>query len=132
MTRLKYYEIEVSPEMAKEWLEKNNQKTNRKIDRKQVEKYKREIKSGNWMLNGDTIRFYISGTLADGQHRLIAIVETGITVLCSIIENVPDEAKSTIDVGKSRKNTDVFVLSKVKCSGRIFKSGSQRKTQICP
>ena len=118
--KLKYYEVEVTPEMAKDWLDKNNQKTNRKIDRRQVEKYKRELKSGNWMLNGDAIRFYVSGSLSDGQHRLTAIYETGITTLCSIIENIPDEAKSTIDVGKSRKNNDVFTLSNVKFGNKMI------------
>lgn len=79
----------IDPELAKRYLEKNE--NNRSISRKAVEKYKRDIASGEWTLNGETISFYKSGRLKNGQHRLTAIVEVGIGAWIIVVRNIADE-----------------------------------------
>lgn len=79
----------IDPELARRYLGKNI--GNRKISKKAVNKYKRIIKSGSWKLNGETIAFYKSGRLKDGQHRLTAIVEAGRGIWSVVVRGVDDE-----------------------------------------
>ena len=70
--------MKVSPEMATKWLEKNI--VNRRIRDYKVNAYARDMKNGDWRLNGEAIVFNKSGQLVDGQHRLNAIAKSGVTV----------------------------------------------------
>lgn len=60
----------ITPERAAEMLSKN--KSNRKINQANVRRIADDMLTGNYKLNGETIKFYADGTLADGQHRLTA------------------------------------------------------------
>ena len=64
--------ITVTPEIAQEFLERNH--NNRKIKPRKVDKFAYQLSQGQWITNGDTIRFDVKGTLIDGQHRLKAVV----------------------------------------------------------
>lgn len=70
--------VEVSPELAKEWLKSNT--FNRKVSQSTVNRYARDMASGNWRLNHQGIAFDGQGVLVDGQHRLEAISKSGATV----------------------------------------------------
>jgi hypothetical protein len=52
-----------------------------------------------------------SGKLVDGQHRLHAIVKSGIPTPVLVFENVPPETFSVLDTGKRRSGGDVLALS---------------------
>lgn len=70
--------VEVSPELAKEWLRSNT--FNRKVSPSTVSKYARDMSSGDWRLNHQGIAFDDQGVLVDGQHRLHAVIKSGSTV----------------------------------------------------
>lgn len=57
--------------------------------------------SGKWELNGATIVFNCDGTLNDGQHRLEAIVKSGVAVQSFVVRGVTCGAKH-IDRNKPR------------------------------
>lgn len=57
-------------------------------------------------LNGETIKFDKDGKLLDGQHRLAAIVMSGVTKLIYVAYNVPRSAIITIDTGRNRSFSD--------------------------
>jgi hypothetical protein len=67
----------ITPEIASELI--NHGRKNNLMSRAKVEKYKKMMLSGKWM-NGvsDTIMIK-NGVLLDGRHRLIAIIETGLS-----------------------------------------------------
>lgn len=68
--------------MAAKWLEENN-KTNREINRAWVEHLAGEIKTGRWKVSPGLkpITFAASDRrLLDGQNRLAAVVEAGVSV----------------------------------------------------
>ena len=98
----------VTPKKAAAMLTHN--KTNRRLESRRVDNLARELLAGNWKLNGDAIRFYVTGDLADGQHRLTACVESGVSFLTVIIRGVPLPAMPTIDRGRSRTRNDVLKL----------------------
>ncbi len=68
----------VTPELATQWLEKNTD--NRPMRQSHVELLAREMREGKWQLMPDGIAFDTNGVLMNGQHRLWAVVESGMTV----------------------------------------------------
>lgn len=86
---MKLQVIRVTPELAERWL-KNNGK-NRSISIPHVKRLATAMLSGKWSLNGQTICFDESGRLLDGQHRLSAVVMSGVTVEMVIATDVVDE-----------------------------------------
>ena len=96
----------ITPEFAQELLAVNTM--NRPLSRFVVDAYANAMKRGEWQYNGDTIRVAASGALLDGQHRLHAIVKSGIPQRYIIVRNLPDDTFRTIDQGKKRTVGDVL------------------------
>ena len=104
------YELRcVTPSQAEKWLKNNT--WNRRLERRRVDRLVRELKAGNWRLNGDAIRFYDDGTIADGQHRLTAVFESGVSIDSLIVRHLPREVMPTIDRGRTRQTTDVLKMA---------------------
>jgi hypothetical protein len=101
--------VDVIPQMAREFLSHN--RANRNIRRRVVDAYARDMKEGRWHWNGDPIRFDEKGNLIDGQHRLSAIVESGATIRCTVIRDLPMDVRVTIDSGLVRRPGDVLAMN---------------------
>lgn len=109
---------EVTPAKAQEWLEKFNT-GNRNLRATTVESFAIDMKRGAWSQSHQGIAFASGGgRLLDGQHRLAAIVRSGVTIWFLICRDVPDrigEAKGSvmdsIDRGNTRSVADVLKLS---------------------
>lgn len=104
--------VDITPELAVSWLRFNN--GNRPIRRRQLRKLTEDMLAGMWVLNGEAIKFSCNGRLLDGQHRLHAVIKSGVTVQCVVIENVPetDNVFETIDCGALRTPADALRLAK--------------------
>lgn len=57
----------------------------------------REMTNGYWDLNGESVKFALGGNNLDGQHRLLAIVDSGVTIETYIVINLPLSARDSID-----------------------------------
>ena len=89
----------VSPDAAAKLLALNTSNF-RKPDHRRVNAYAKEMLAGRWELNGDTIK--VNGSvLIDGQHRLMAILKSGVTVDMVVVRGIESDGK-TIDRGKPR------------------------------
>lgn len=99
----------VTPELAQHWLDTFNTE-NRNIKYEAVDRHLREIESGNWNWNGDTIRFDVRGILIDGQHRLLAIVRAGRAMRIGIARGIPTIARASIDTGVKRTGGDALAI----------------------
>lgn len=95
----------VTPDMAERWLKQDNTR-NRNLNDKTVATYARDMGSGAWLLTGEGIKFSTEGVLLDGQHRLAAIVRTGITVSMFVMRGVAPEAQTVMDTGRKRTSAD--------------------------
>lgn len=95
----------VTPEMAREWLDKCNTK-NRNMSEKTVAKYVAIIKRGEWRVTAQGVSFDTKGRLSNGQHRLEAIARSGIPVEMVVVYNEPDDAYMVNDQGKNRRLKD--------------------------
>lgn len=92
----------VTPDMASDWLTHNH--TNRKLDKNLVAKYAGDMSAGNFTLNPDAIAFDADGNLTNGQHRLHAIVMSGVSTACVVIFDFPVTRSDFLnfDCGKNR------------------------------
>lgn len=98
----------ITPEIAEAYLTRN--KANRKIKFKAVRNYARDMKNGKWQMNPDGICFYEDGTLANGQHRLMAVVRAKTPTKFYVTRNVPMDA-FIFDRGVSRSTVDVLNMT---------------------
>lgn len=120
---------EISPEQAARWLERND--NNRNVNVAKVKKMAKDMREGHWDTTHQGIAIASDGTLVDGQHRLLAIVESGVTVRMNVTFNA---AKSQhIDSGNIRSManrvqmsdydmswTNNTILSAANLIGRVF------------
>lgn len=90
----------ITPELAEQYLTKNTNNY-RSMSNSVVNAYATDMKTGNWKFNGDSIKFNKSGILVDGQHRLSAIVKSGVPVQMMVITEIEDDV-ATFDIGKIR------------------------------
>jgi hypothetical protein len=99
----------ITPAYAKKLL--GNNIGNRPIAVRHVENIAKELKGGRWQVNGDTIKIGVSGRLLDGQHRLTAVVKTGISIQTWVIYGFihEDDIFPAIDgVIKKRRGSDTL------------------------
>ncbi|MCI1637982.1 MAG: hypothetical protein LKI30_07785 [Bifidobacterium crudilactis] len=100
--------INLTPAMAKEILAANTH--NRKITQNKVNIWAETMKRGEWQMNGEAIKISSQGVVLDGQHRLLAVVQSGVTIPILIIKGLSADTQSTMDIGKSRTLADVLSL----------------------
>lgn len=104
--RIQHELVTIDPATAKQWLDQSDWR-NRHLDRKYVLSLAEQMQSEEWANNGETIKF--SGNrLLDGQHRLSAIIEAGVTVEMLVVRSLDHTTFDTIDVGKRRTPGAIF------------------------
>jgi len=96
------YFVDVTPEIAKSWLDANESAsasctTTRPVSESQVQKFAAKMQAGQWRLDYNGIAFAKDGTLLDGLHRLHAIIHSGMTVPMIVVINEPVENMDVID-----------------------------------
>ncbi len=100
--------VTITADKAKELLVFNDK--NRPISMSHVKKLEKQMVAGKWDFNGDTIRMSKS-MLLDGQHRLKACVNTGISFKAVLITGLDDSVFTTIDTGRGRSAGDALAIS---------------------
>jgi hypothetical protein len=99
----------ITPGTAKKWLAANTD-AQRPLSQYTVERYAREMKEGQWVINGESIKFNTSGSMIDGQHRLHACIQANRSFDTLIVTNLPEEAFKTLDRGKQRGAADLLAM----------------------
>lgn len=106
----------ITPEMAKEYLEHNNK--NRPCSERQVNEYATRMKAGEWMLSPDAIAFDYNGNLINGQHRLKAVVKSGINCQFYVGRNCMPSVFVVTDEGRKRSAGDTLAINGATCPSR--------------
>jgi len=116
-----YTKIElITPKMAEELLRKND---NRVPQKHIVRDYTILMKEGKFNgLNGETIKISKKGYVLDGQHRLLAIIESGKSLKTMVVYGLEEICFETIDVGQRRTGADTIYKS-----GLIDRNGGSSK-----
>ncbi len=129
----------ITPERALEILSRNDR--NRSIASGVVEKYARDMKSGAWALNGQTIKIGEGGRLLDGQHRCAAAVKANVSFPAIVVEGLDEDVFDTFDLGirrsmsallKDRGETNTAVTAAVLRHVWILENGLVSLRTISP
>jgi hypothetical protein len=96
----------ITPQMAAMWLESNE--NNRRVQRDRVKLYANVMARGGWHFTHQGIAFYEDDRLADGQHRLMAIVESGASVWMNVTYGIKLPASTALDTGRPRNLTNAM------------------------
>jgi hypothetical protein len=103
----------VTPEMARDWLSRND--ANRNLSLARAREYSGDMLAGRWNSdNRQGIQLGSDGTLVDGQHRLMAVCLAanedpgfkGIDMW--VYENVPPSVRGVVDFNRVRSVGDVL------------------------
>ena len=98
----------ITPADATNWLACNQ--NNRPVRRRHVEFLAREMLEGNWQVNGQAIIIADDEQVLDGQHRLLAIIESAKSIQSLVVYGIAEEAFKTIDTGAVRTGADALFM----------------------
>lgn len=98
----------VTPGLAAEVLRRNPD--NRNISPTKAEHYARDMASGRWAENGETIIISSDGLLNDGQHRMQAVIDANAPVPFLFVFGVARDTRTTVDQGKARSAGDYLEM----------------------
>lgn len=94
----------ITPTIAAEMLEGNT--NNRSLAEGRVKSLAAMMAAGEWKI-AQPVMFDYNGKLVDGQHRLQAVIRSGMSVRFLVVHGIEPEAFSVVDQGKSRTATDL-------------------------
>jgi hypothetical protein len=109
----------ITPEWAWDVVCNRNRK-NRRPRQDRIDKYIKDIINDNWHVINNGIAFTKDGSLADGQHRLLAIADAQRPVEAFVIFGLEEKAIASIDEGASRAIHDVAQMLGITASAKQF------------
>ncbi len=98
--------ITVTPDLASQWLKDNSY--NRNLLKSKVKAYASDIEHDRWTLTHQGVAFYDDQHIADGQHRLAAVVAAGKPVQMQVTFGLPHSAGADIDRHRPRSEADAI------------------------
>lgn len=105
---MKVYVKTFTPNVAEEYLAMNTANY-RKLNLSMVSRYAKDMSDGMWKENGEPIEISKSGKLLNGQHRLRAIIKSGVTVNMVVVEDIDDNAVTTYDNHSKRSDVQAGI-----------------------
>jgi hypothetical protein len=94
--------LEITPEMASDWLSYRMFDRNRRPSKTRVERLMDDIEAGRWRETHQGIAFDTEGYQIDGRHRLTAVANGTATVRMWVFPNQSRETFDVIDTGYGR------------------------------
>lgn len=98
----------ITPQLALQYLEHNK---NRNLQEGYAQRLAKMMVDGEWQLTHQGIAFNCDGSLRDGQHRLRAVVLSGIPQQFWVARGVSEAAVMVMDTHKIRNEADAFTLA---------------------
>lgn len=98
----------IGPDEARVYLGRNT--NNRKVRQSKVREFAHDMKNGRWIENGDTIRLDVNGEFLDGQHRMLAVIESNTEQRFLFVEGLQPESRKTMDLNSRRTAADAVFM----------------------
>src|SRR5262249_13170292 len=77
------------------------------VDRSHVDELARDLTAGRGVMIPDAVMFAeTDGALVNGQHRIYAVIKSGVALRVRVWWNVTEDIIEAIDAGKHRSHTD--------------------------
>ena len=108
----------IGPITAQEYLDQMPK--NRRLSQAGVDRWAKAMKEDDWIpeANGP-IRFDTDGNLIDGQHRLRALIATGLALSFIVVRNVPPAGLYVMDLNRTRTLADALYINGETDSGGL-------------
>lgn len=103
--------VEITPTLARHYLETCNTQ-NRKLRIGIIKKYANFMLKGEWVITDQAISFDVNNRLLNGQHRLHAVIHSGLSIKFLVARNLPTDSYKYMDQGALRSQHDVHGYSK--------------------
>lgn len=107
--------VDVTPAKSAAWLKNNF--VNRPVKEDVIVAYARDMMAGQWVPTHQGIAFNDQDALIDGQHRLLAVVMSGVTVRMMVTFGLPSKiagremtTMDCVDRGRTRSVADQLVI----------------------
>lgn len=97
----------ITPQRAKQILADSNF-DNRKLKLRTVENYAAMMRAGEWRTTPETLSVATNGRLLNGQHRLHAIVRSGVACTFLFVYGVDESVYAVLDRGARRSVADAI------------------------
>lgn len=101
-------DVEITPVLAEVMLTSNTH--NRTPRRAAINRNRQAIRDGRWVSGASTIRFDMDRTVADGQHRLIAVMEEARPITVDVRFGVSGKVRPVLDMHGKRSGSDVLAI----------------------
>ena len=102
--------VQLTPELAKEFLDKNTNNYRRPGTRAVIE-LANAMSRGEFnsiIPSNDAISFAEDGTMTNGQHRCMAVIRSGVTIPVLVLRGGGTELGDVMDVGRKRSTAQVL------------------------
>jgi hypothetical protein len=100
----------ITPEVALQYLDL--MPVNRRLSQARVDRLTSTMAAGTWNEHlVDPLRFDTNGHLIDGQHRLWALVSSGVSLNFFVARNIPLDGIYLIDTGRARTLADALHIN---------------------
>lgn len=96
----------ITPGDAQLFLLKNT--GNRPLNDAHVQYLIQQMRSGQYKMTGESIKFAKTGRLIDGQHTLTAVLKSGVTIKKFVTRGLEEESFEYMDIGRNRTASDVL------------------------
>lgn len=108
---MKYEQIDIDPGFAQALLEASAEISQRTMIERRVAMFAADMTHGNWRLTHQAVAIDPDGRVLDGQHRLTAIVRSGVTVPMMVCTDADPATFGVIDTGKARTPSDALKIA---------------------
>lgn len=98
--------MDISPVLARALLERNVRNRHKRPG--DVDDWSNEMANGRWRETHQGVALARDGVILDGQHRLEAIVDSGVTINLLVVVGLDPEVFSVIDTGRKRNSADAL------------------------
>lgn len=102
----------ITPQLAELYLSKlptaRSKIKQRSQSPKSIDRYSGDMASEQWVFIADVIRFNVDGELVDGQHRLMAIIQSGSSEFQIVARGIEREGFAVFDTGRARSFADAL------------------------
>ncbi|MEV6578333.1 hypothetical protein AB0M92_09240 [Streptomyces sp. NPDC051582] len=102
--------MQITPEMADLWLTHCNPSSNRVMLDTVYERYAKAMSDGVWRTTHQGLAFDENGMLLDGQHRLMGVKISGVTVEMLVIPKCDAETFDVLDSGHRRQAAQLLKI----------------------
>lgn len=102
--------VEVTPDIARAWLKLHNTH-NRPVSKNAVARYAADMVAGRWRHpTGEPLIFDSYNRLQQGQHRLHAVVQSGVTITFLVVRGADPGDFAVIDTGLKRSAGNAIAM----------------------